>query len=240
MTRNIYNVGETFKTNTGCEYKIIDYLGYGIYMIEFQDEFKHVMKVRGSRITEGKFRNPYLRTHKGRAFVGVGEYDTITHREAYSVWEGIWVRLDNEKYPYYINCTISPSWHNFQNFAKFYYENEYRLEGFAIDKDILSDGNKIYSAETCVFVPAEINTFFTAITRKDTRNLPLGVSPNKKKWKAQIRIDKVSVHLGTFDSPQEAYDAYKSEKLKVAKSLAEKWNGLIDPRVYEKLVNFNI
>lgn len=32
------------------------------------------------------------------------------------------------------------------------------MEGWHLDKDILLKGNKVYSPETCAFVPAKINS----------------------------------------------------------------------------------
>jgi len=35
-----------------------------------------------------------------------------------------------------------------------------------------------------------------------------GVSPNGKRWKAQITVDYELIHLGTFDTKEEAHEAY--------------------------------
>ena len=51
-----------------------------------------------------------------------------------------------------------------------------------LDKDILIKGNKIYSPQTCCFVPENLNSL---ITKNDSirNNLPIGVSWDKKKNK---------------------------------------------------------
>jgi hypothetical protein len=35
-----------------------------------------------------------------------------------------------------------------------------------------------------------------------------GVSKNRKKWRAQIRISQKNIHLGLYDTPEEAHAAY--------------------------------
>ena len=94
-----------------------------------------------------------------------------------------------------------------------------------MDKDIVFKGNKLYSEDTCVFVPREINNLFT--TRVRFRGeFPIGVhySTGKGKFVAQIskNCDK-RIHLGLFDTPEEAYLAYKKEKECYIKEVAEKW-----------------
>lgn len=65
------------------------------------------------------------------------------------------------------------------------------MVGWALDKDILVKGNKIYSPETCCFVPQEINNLFTK--RKSCRGtLPIGVKYIKenKKFSASFSRNK--------------------------------------------------
>ena len=68
----------------------------------------------------------------------------------------------HKKYPTYIDCKVCEEWLNFQNFAKWYYNNYYEIENekICLDKDILHKGNKIYSPDNCVFVPNNINVLF--------------------------------------------------------------------------------
>jgi hypothetical protein len=37
---------------------------------------------------------------------------------------------------------------------------------------------------------------------------------NSDRWSAQIQVNRKQIHLGTFDSPEEAYEAYKEAALK--------------------------
>ena len=67
-------------------------------------------------------------------------------------------KKDLEKNPTYKNTTVCIEWCNFQNFAQWFEKNY--IDDWALDKDILVKGNKVYSPETCCFVPREINEVF--------------------------------------------------------------------------------
>lgn len=67
----------------------------------------------------------------------------------------------------YINCKVCDEWLNFQNFSEWFKNNYYEVEGqrMELDKDILNKGNKIYSPNTCIFVPHNINNLFTKMIK---------------------------------------------------------------------------
>ncbi len=116
--------------------------------------------IRGGRVKDKLFRNVY-----GVGFLGDGEFKAGDgkgkHTRAYKSWNEILKRCYGDKYkegkPCYDGCTTCPDWHNFQNFAKWYYEN-YPADGgdYHLDKDIKIEGNKEYSPNACMFVsPAD-------------------------------------------------------------------------------------
>ena len=89
----------------------------------------------------------------------------------YVLWQSMLKRCFSEKYqtrrPTYKGCNVSD---NFLNYS-FFYDWCQKQIGFGkvdekgrywqLDKDLLFVGNKTYSETTCVFVPHEINSFFT-------------------------------------------------------------------------------
>ena len=79
----------------------------------------------------------------------------------YRAWRGMLSRCYSAKYqekqPTYIGCSVSEEWLTFSNF-KAWMEKQ-KWEGMHLDKDLLIEGNKIYSADTCVFVSPLVNTF---------------------------------------------------------------------------------
>ena len=108
-----------------------------------------------------------------------------------------------------------------------------------MDKDILIKGNKIYSPETCCFIPQEINTIF-GNREKSRGKYPIGVRLSGKKYHARLFKNKKYYHLGTFDTPEEAFQAYKVAKEVYIKEVADKWRKKIIDKVYQAMINFQI
>lgn len=136
----------------------------------------------------------------------------------------------------YIEVEVAPDWLDYSNF----YRDVISMQGygteFVLDKDILSDEFKIYSKQTCCFVPDEINVALTRSNR--TRgDFPIGVDFHKKTGKFRARHRK---HLGLFSTKEGAFYAYKESKENYLKELANKWENYIDSRVYQKLVNYTV
>jgi len=191
-----------------------------------------------------KKKNPYYKLIYNTGFIGEGKYRVSKNKKLnkpYSTWFDILRRCYKqdirEKDISYKNTTVCVEWHNFQNFAKWFEDNY--IEGFQLDKDILIKGNKIYSPETCCFVPQEINKLFTK--RLSKRGLyPIGVSLINGRIIAQYRANNIGYYLGTFDTPEEAFQAYKVAKEQHIKEVANKWRGQITERCYQAMYNYQV
>lgn len=134
-------------------------------------------------------------------------------------------------------------WHNFQNFAEWCYTQKEYVENkdWCLDKDVLVKGNKLYSEDTCAFVPRDINNMFTLRIRK-RGDCPLGVhwDNTKEKYVAQVNKGHKRTFLGYFTDPLPAFAVYKKAKEDCIKEVAELWKNKIDPRVYKALINWTI
>ncbi len=158
----------------------------------------------------------------------------------YKTWTGMTKRCSKkyqEKRPSYIGCSIDERWYDFQVFTKWFEENY--VEGWELDKDILFKGNKIYSPETCCFVPQEINNLFTK-RQNDRGELPIGVRKMLNKFQARINKNGLSVYLGTFYNPIVAFLAYKEAKEEHIKELADKHSLELSEKVYEALYAYKV
>jgi len=123
------------------------------------------------------------------------------------------------------------------NFAA-WYEINY-IEGFHLDKDIICPDCKMYSPENCAFVPREINNLLTL--RKNDRGVsPIGVNKRGKGYRVTITQNKKQVYLGSYLTPEEAFEAYKTAKEKHIKEVADKWKDKIDLKIYEALLSYKI
>lgn len=129
-------------------------------------------------------------------------------------------------------------------FAKWWDENYYEIEGqrMEVDKDILHKGNKIYSPNTCVFTPGNINALI--INCKKVRgNYPIGVNKlDNGKFRARYSnaMSGKRIHLGCFDTPEEAFRVYKLNKENHIKEVADYYKNQIPERLYKALYNWII
>ena len=115
------------------------------------------------------------------------------------------------KNPTYRNVFVCDEWLRFSNFEKWYIENH--INGTDLDKDIKIKGNKTYSPDACLFIPQSLNKLLTDRVNHRGR-YPIGVHFNKnnKKYIARVCQNGKRIHLGTFDAPVEAHNAYKAAK----------------------------
>ena len=121
----------------------------------------------------------------------------------------------------YIGCTVTKEWLTFSIFKAWMEEQDWR--GMHLDKDILAQGNKIYSPELCLFVTREINILLTE-KKVNVGLYPVGVclSPNGKAFSAKISCYGVRRCLGDFKSPCDAFAAYKSAKYAHIKDISSR------------------
>lgn len=150
----------------------------------------------------------------------------------------------------YVGCTMSDNFKNFQYFAEWCQSQVgFGQKGFHLDKDLLVKGNKIYSEDTCCFVPREINNFLNIKSSKiKNGNLPEGVCfsisrTNGKDYtyiQAGIAVNGKRKSLGNFKTVEEAAEVYLVTKQRLAKELANKFKHEISDKAYNALLNFNI
>lgn len=126
-----------------------------------------------------------------------------------------------EKQPTYKGCTVSEEWLTFSNFKAWMEKQDF--EGKQLDKDLLFEGNKVYSSETCVFVEPMVNTF--TVDRGASRGeWMIGACWHKQREKFAARccnpFTKKKEHLGYFTCEQAAHEAWLKRKLELAHELA--------------------
>ena len=239
--------GSVFKTKNYGDVVVLDYYNARDVTIKFLNT-GNVRKTGTSELKKGEIRD-------NEAFpvysVGIMDVPNEARRNVpipkeYSIWNGVRQRCYNENIRH-----LTPSYQEVEmseNFKRYSYFKEwchnqigFDQDGWQLDKDILVKGNKVYSEYTCCFVPQEINAALT--NNKSVRgSFPSGVIYNctKTRYRARIQRGDKWESLGTYDTPEEAFYAYKPVKEAHIKSLAEKWKDQIDPRVYEALMNWTI
>lgn len=159
--------------------------------------------------------------------------------------ERIWRKMMNRccsdkfkaRHKSYKNVSICDEWLTYSSFKMWF--DEHYVEGWDLDKDILVKGNKVYSPQNCCFVPQEVNGLFTNC-KMSRGPYPIGVSYKNGRFVAGLDINKKRRHLGSFGTPEEAFQAYKVAKEAYIKEVADKWKDQLEPRVYEALYNYKV
>lgn len=180
--------------------------------------------------------------HKKKIYEkGINDLLLESHTQAYKIWKHILTRCYNKKFhtkePTYSKCIVCDEWLLFSNF-KIWFDVHY-VNGWELDKDILVKGNKVYSPQTCCFVPHEINGMF-AKTNKKRGIYPIGVNKHGNGFRARIVALNETINIGTYKHVEDAFNAYKREKEKWIKEVADKWKDQLEPRVYEALYNYKV
>lgn len=117
------------------------------------------------RNQDGTFKRSYV--------YGVGIDDVDGYKEwlvcgkrhsfkYYRDWKNMLKRCYCSTGEYLGNVSVSESWLTLSNF-KSWFEQNY-VEGYVLDKDILS--GKVYSENTCLYIPKELNLFLTSIRKE--------------------------------------------------------------------------
>lgn len=232
----------------GSKMTLIKYNGAKDIIVEFENGYK--TKSAYQYFKKGNIISPYNKTVYNIGYLGKGEYRAIvdkTQTIQHLYWNSMFHRCYSSKYhenkPTYENCSVCEDWHNFQNFGKWFDDNYYQIEGQRIhlDKDILAKGNKIYSPETCVFVPQCINSVFIKHDAK-RGEYPIGVSKIKNSFVVRCNdIFNISQYLGSFDTPEDGFNiGYKPYKEKLIKQYAETYKDKIPKVLYDALYKYEV
>jgi hypothetical protein len=204
------------------------------------------------RFFNGNIKNVYDQTVCEVGYVGEGIHKVSENgklTKPYQVWNSMIHRAYDEKYhkrqPTYKDVTVCQEWWNFQVFADWFQENYYTIENevMSLDKDILVKGNKEYAPDKCIFLPERINTLI--INCNGSRGkYPVGVTYNKKNkaYQSQCANGKGEVIPlgGNYNTPEEAFFAYKEFKEKVIKEVANEYKEKIPTKLYNALINWSI
>lgn len=252
--KNIKNrIGERKVMNCGEECEIVEYVNNSNIIVRFLNTGEII------KSAYKEFRIGTIKSRFASSIYGIGIIGLETTKEngnllkQYQIWHEMLRRCYNEKYqqkhPTYKECKICDEWKYYKNFKKWYDENYYEIdnETMCLDKDILNKGNKIYSPETCVFVPQSINKLFIK-NDKNRGDLPIGVSWNEKnnKYRADCKVFNIKnkknnqKYLGLYNTPEEAFNAYKKTKEENIKLVADYYKDRIPNKLYEAMYKYEV
>ena len=213
-----------------------------VYFPEYDWIFEHATY---GKFKKGEIKCSYEPRTLGVGYLGEGKYKTRENGKVhkyYKIWHGMLTRCYDpkfhEKRPTYDGCKVEDYLLNFQHMCEWLENNYYEIPGeqMCLDKDILCKGNKIYSRETCIFVPKRINNLFTK-RDNDRGDCPIGVTPNSAgNYEAQCNDGYgKQIKLGTYSTEEEAFQVYKQYKEKVIKEVIDSYEGIIPEPHYSRL-----
>lgn len=247
-------VGEVKYNNFGSKMIIIKDNGYYDVDIYFEDYNWVYKNGRYDTFRNGQVKCPYEPRLYNIGYIGEGKYQTKEngkHTKCYITWSRMLERCYSEKYRQkhetYEYAETIKEWHNFQNFAKWFDDNYYEVKGqrMELDKDILYKGNKIYSPNTCVFVPQIINILFIK-SNKSRGKYPIGVYWHERDngFRSQCNIvvngKNKRKYLGLFHTSEEAFQCYKQFKEKYIKKIADEYKNIIPIKLYEAMYKYEV
>jgi len=257
MTRKL-KVGDTFQSTSGNTYTVIENLADCKSKVKFNDEFGYEVITDNTNVCKGSLKNPYYRKLFGKGYFGVGPYKSklgpgsqgYPNTKEYMAWINMLSRCYYDKYTFrttgnkvYDDAEVCDEWLNFQTFAKWFTEkHDYtqlkeRDIKVALDKDILGEGSKLYSPETCALVPVEINSALIGCSKVMTGNYC--VKYNKLKngtYSLSLnKPDKTVVRISDLKSPEDCFNEYIKHKKVILIELANKYKHVIEQNVYDKL-----
>lgn len=243
-------IGQLFASKSYGNFKIIFYESAKRVHIQFLST-GYISIVSTQSIEKGSVRDPYYPSLYGIGYIGEGNYSSVYYRcgrslytKAYTSWisrMGACYNPKSNRHHNYKNAEMCKKWHNFQNYAEWYYRQVklYGSDG-CVDKDLLLLGNTVYSEVTCSYIPNAINCLF--VGNKGSTIKGASYCKSKGKWVAQLQEGSFNTkgkrtvtRLGTFNTESEAIAVYIHAKADKIRRECLKYQEKIPPNLFYKL-----
>lgn len=234
--------GETCTITEECGRKSLVYFG---------GEFPHQKLLHNSQLHTGLFAGDFRRSVYGTGiYVPYKQYccreepkTPITR--AYNMWSNMLKRAYCPEQlavdPTYTGTTVYAPWHRSDVYWQWAEKQVGWLkDGYHQDKDILFYGNKVYSPETCVFIPNQLNTFLSDC-RKVRSPYGQGVLLRNDKYTATIWNNNKPRRIGTFITQKEAQEAFAEEKTRIGREWGQRLKSGefdVDQRVVDRMLTY--
>ena len=239
--------GDVFKTKSYGDLIITKYVNSKAVCVKFVVT-GYETTTKASNVIAGSVKDRLLPTVHGIGITGDSQVRVDgKHTKEYRLWNNMLKRCYSvgcqKVRPTYIDCSVSENFRYLQYFKEWcnnqigFNSVDEKGKPFALDKDILVKGNRVYNEDVCVFVPQEVNLLFTK-RDKSRGEYPIGVSFHKSRGMLTATLN--NKYLGYFNTAAQAFQVYKTAKEAYIKEVANKWKGKIDPKVYEALMNYEV
>lgn len=234
-----YNDPTIYDSKASGKFKIIkdlgtDSRGFRRVVIQFL-ETGYENEVFLSRVKAGAVRDPYYKSIFGVGYIG-NTYTNKDHLILYKIWHAMMSRCYNKNDKQYseyggLGITVDPRWHSFENYVydvqqiDGYNNKVLDRTGYQLDKDYLQmhipKQNRIYSKDTCVWLPVRDNINIRTIDNKNnnnTRGNYYGVYEYNGLYYAKIYANKKEIPLGVYTNEIAAANVYNNYSMVINKN----------------------
>ncbi|CAM0058702.1 HNH endonuclease [Vibrio phage K406] len=235
-----FSIGDIYTSKNFGDMEVISNEGSRNVGVKFLNTGHKVYGLQRGNVVRGNVKDVFVPTVEGIGYLGTPRY--VARLPAYHCWKHMLVRCYSENYhstrETCSDCSVTDSWHNFCNFEKWYNENV--VEGYHLDKDLIVQGNRVYSPETCCFIPPMLNGLIVE-KGKLVDGCEVGVSKRRKKGSSEYNglynVQYAGVYLARTENVEEANSLYKEFKKLHFEELADKLeqSATITPFQAEKL-----
>ena len=139
-----------------------------------------------------------------------GDAHGLSQNKFYQTWHSMLGRCNNsnhKNYKYYgaRGITVCEEWLDVANFVAWAEKTHPNVKGVTLDR---IDNDKGYSPDNCRWTDATTQCVNQGMKSSNTSGF-VGVSWHKgnTKWVAQIMVNKIVIHLGSFKTKEEAVEA---------------------------------
>lgn len=170
-------MGDVHHNKSGLLYSVIEIVNSKKIKVRFEKTGYEVYAT-GENVRAGNIKDRLHRSVIGGGYLG-DNISGVKNTKVGRTWCQMMDRCYSEiniNYKAYgaKGVTVCEEWKNFSVFEKWYENYEYKPEDWHLDKDLLSPegGPKVYSPETCCFIPHKINILIRDVSFDDYGVLP--------------------------------------------------------------------
>lgn len=234
--------GAIFSTKSSGEVEVIEYKNCNSILVKFSDG--NTKTVAAKELRNGSVKNTFSPNVCGVGYLGDGSYTATEYiggkkvnTPAYEVWRGVMRRCYDKVWQKsnritYAGCSVDILWHNFQNFAEWYYSHPHYGKGFHLDKDLTVLGNKVYGPDVCDLIPADVNNIHTG---SSSNKRGVHFCNTKKKYIVQCHTDGKQNYFGAYDTEQAALENYTKAKNQQIEKILIKYEDVLSEKIRKNL-----